>query len=133
MDKLILLDTHIWYWFLIGDEKLPKKALKKIEEGGVIVSAISAWELMVLARKKRIKLLPTAEKFVSDAISSYPFEYAPITPQIATLSETLFLLNADPSDRFIVATAHAYKAKLLTMDKVLQDYCAKNKDILCKL
>ena len=84
---------------------------------------------MVLARKKRLELLLSAYKFVSDALNLYPFQSAALTPQIAICSEALDLTHGDPADRLIVATAIAYQAKLITCDQLLLDFARMCGDI----
>jgi PIN domain nuclease of toxin-antitoxin system len=118
---VILLDTHIWFYFLTDDSNLRKQVKDRIESepASVLLSPVSTWELLFLGRKKKLKLLPSAEKFVRDALESYPFKMAPLTHEIAILSETLKFKHADPADRFIAATAYAYSAKLATDDEGL--------------
>ncbi len=119
---MILLDTHIWFWFVNDDPKL-RPEIKRIIEAepqSVLVSSISVWELLVLARKNRVDLLPSPEKYVRDAIASYPFLIAWLTDEIAILSETLEFRHGDPADRFIAATTVAHQAKLATDDERLR-------------
>ena len=86
----------------------------------IIVSSMSAWELLDLARKKKLKLTPNPEKFVRDALSAYPFKNASVTEEITILSETLEFKHGDPVDRIIASTAFAYGANLATEDKELK-------------
>ena len=57
----ILLDTHIFIWLMSGSDRLTQKAKKSIEtctenEGYIFVSAISIWEIGMLAQKGRLTL-----------------------------------------------------------------------------
>ena len=45
---MLLLDTHVFLWFVNGDTKLAKEMLQAIEtEEKVWVSVISFWELAI--------------------------------------------------------------------------------------
>jgi PIN domain nuclease of toxin-antitoxin system len=119
---MILLDTHVWFWFLSDSPDLKQDVKSRIEREPekVLVSSISVWELLVLARKQRIELSPSPERYVRDALAAYPFQTAWVTDEIAILSETLQFSHNDPADRFIAATAIAHQAKLATEDSRLR-------------
>ena len=54
---MILLDTHIWVWWVHGDP-IPfdlKQAMEAREEEGFAVSAISCWEVAKLVEYGRLK------------------------------------------------------------------------------
>ena len=104
---MIVLDTHIWIWFLTDDKKLPKNIVKSIinDPLKVIVSSISVWETLVLAEKGRLDLGKNPDKILRESLSSYPFLSAPVTDEIAILSRTLNFKHEDPADRIIAATA----------------------------
>ena len=57
---MIVLDTHVWVWFTSNPELLSKAAKKAInvsmEQKAIFISSISAWEVALLAAKKRLKL-----------------------------------------------------------------------------
>jgi len=66
---VILLDTHVWVWWLATPERLSTAARERIDaavDGGrVPVSAISAWELALLAKKGRLELDEPVEEWVA--------------------------------------------------------------------
>lgn len=45
----LLLDTHVWLWFVRGDETLPAAFGAAIRDPGndVLVSVVSAWEVQI--------------------------------------------------------------------------------------
>jgi len=56
---MIVLDTHIWVWWVHGDERLTRTQAEVIEanEADVIgVSAISCWEIAKLVEYGRLEL-----------------------------------------------------------------------------
>ena len=57
----LLLDTHIWLWYAEGtSEQLRSTSVKILDEArrkdGLLVSAISVWEIGALSAKGRIQL-----------------------------------------------------------------------------
>ncbi|MFD2435132.1 type II toxin-antitoxin system VapC family toxin [Modicisalibacter luteus] len=59
---MIVLDTHALLWWVNGDSQLSQSALETIEhelladDGEILISAISAWEIALLVEKERLTL-----------------------------------------------------------------------------
>ena len=53
-----LLDTHIWFWYLTGSQRLPERLrhLIDVERDACFLSPISVWELGMLAARGRIRI-----------------------------------------------------------------------------
>jgi len=62
---VIVLDTHIWVWWVHGDRQLTAEYQEHINENvetGLGVSAISCWEIAKLVENGRLGLpRPTGE------------------------------------------------------------------------
>lgn len=85
------------------------------------ISAITPWEIALLAQKGRLPLGRAIGEWLELAIEGMLL--APLTPPIAVDANTLpGELHWDPADRIIVATARALKASLLTADSALLAY-----------
>ena len=56
----LLLDTHVWIWWLLGSERLSvaeRRALDRLAgSGGCHLSAMSLWEAQMLHAKGRLVL-----------------------------------------------------------------------------
>ena len=54
----VVLDAHAWIWLVEGNLSIPTAARRAIEQaaaaGQVWVSAISTWEVAMLAAKRRV-------------------------------------------------------------------------------
>ena len=125
---MILVDTHIFFWFQIGDSNLDNKAIKILknahEKGELFVSAISIWEIAMLEKAGKIILHQPLDVWVEKALSG--FKLIPIDAAIAIESVQLpNLEHKDPADRMILATTRLLGCKLLTKDKVLLKYAKK--------
>jgi PIN domain nuclease of toxin-antitoxin system len=125
---VILLDTHAAIWVLRNDAALGRKArgavLAAIDDGQLAISAISFWEIALLIAKGRLRSLDDPNETRVLMIQAGIHE-VPLTGEIAILAVQLDALHGDPADRFILATAIAHDATLLTADSTLLKW--KNK------
>ncbi len=76
---MIVLDTHIWVWWVHGDSQLPEahaKLIKDHEDREIGISAISLWEVAKLVELGRL-ILPVAVAVWFKAALAYPGGDAP--------------------------------------------------------
>jgi len=120
---VIVLDTHAWLWWLSTPAKLGKRAARAIDKADRIgVPAISVWELAMKVEARKLKLDRAYEAWVDDALAEDPrVELLHLLPRIAIDASRLSWDHGDPADRFIVATARAYDAPLVTADERIQE------------
>ncbi|MEM1167823.1 MAG: PIN domain-containing protein [Cyanobacteria bacterium P01_H01_bin.35] len=114
----ILLDTHIWLWYLLDNVRLSLQLQRAIADPNneLWLSPISVWEALVLAQKGRISVEPDPVTWVNLALQSLDTREAQMNHAIAILSRQVVLPHQDPADRFIVATAIYYGLTLATVD-----------------
>ena len=117
----ILLDTHIWLWYLLGNPRLSLQLQTAIADSinEIWLSPISIWESAILAEKGRISLQPDTSTWVSLALKNLEIRDAVLNNEIALLSRQIDLPHQDPADRFIAATAVFYQLTLATVDSNL--------------
>jgi PIN domain nuclease of toxin-antitoxin system len=124
---MIVLDTHVWVLFVSNPELLSKKAKRSLdaamEEKGILISSISAWEVALLVAKKRLKLTIDVIDWIAKS-EVLPFiKFIPVDNAVAIKSVNLPQpLHDDPADRIIIATAISMGAPLVTKDKKLLKY-----------
>jgi PIN domain nuclease of toxin-antitoxin system len=123
---LILIDTHIWIWWVQGSPRLTKdqvKVLEAAEESGIGVSAISLVEISRSAAIGGLELPVSTAEWFEFALAYPGVELLAITPAIATLAYSLpEPFHKDPSDRIIVATALELDLPLMTADLKVSQY-----------
>lgn len=117
----LLLDTHVLLWSLLEPSRLKRKVLSQLQDEAteLHLSAITPWEIHVLADKGRIELDDSPEQWIERALNAVPTIERPITSKIALLSRRINLPHPDPADRFLAATALVHDLTLLTADSRL--------------
>jgi PIN domain nuclease of toxin-antitoxin system len=123
----VLLDTHVWLWFVEGDPTLKKKFVENAQrasaEQKLCISIISIWELGMLEAKKRVTLGMDTIEWVERSLNDHGIQMIPISLKVAIESTKLPIeYHGDPADRFLIATAHEEHAVLVTCDNKLLDY-----------
>jgi len=114
----LLLDTHIWLWYLLKNPKLSTNLQNAIADPSneLWLSPISIWEAIILAEKNRISLQPDINTWLDLSLKKLETLEAPLNHDIAILSRQIELPHQDPADRFIAATAIYYDLHLATVD-----------------
>ena len=121
----MILDTHVLLWMDRNDPALGQAARQRIEtewrSGQLAVSAITFWEVALLAERGRIVLPMPVTLWREDWIKAGLVEI-PVDGRIALLSTQLENLHRDPADRFIMATAIDRNTSLMTADRLMLEW-----------
>ena len=123
---MIVLDTHIWIWWVHADPRLSqahRDALRAHEGSRLGISAISCWEVAKLVERKRLELPLSTREWLDTALAYPGIHLLPLTSQIAVESTELpGDFHKDPADQIIVATAHVLGVPLVTADTNISRY-----------
>lgn len=124
---MIILDTHVWLWFLHEPGRLSDKAQGAIAlaqvDRQIYVSAISVWEVAVKVSLGKLTIpLPIQDWF--EMARQYPeVALEPVSGDDAIASTLLpGNFHKDPGDRLIIALARRHSAPLVTRDQKILDY-----------
>ena len=115
----ILLGTHIWLWIQDDPDRIGRSLRNELRkpENEIFLSPISTWEALILQSKGRISMRRDPAEWV--ARNTAPFTEAPLTHEIALVSQQISFGHRDPADRFLVATAKVLGLTLATADAKL--------------
>ncbi len=117
----LLLDTHVFLWWLEDSPRLGAAARDAIADPGVpvYVSAASAWEISIKRVRGRIDL---SDEGFALGMREGGFSELPMTAMHGLAAGTLPDHHRDPFDRMLVAQAQTEGLRLVTHDKMLEPY-----------
>lgn len=121
----VILDTHIWVWWLLPGSPLPERermALDRIaSDNGILLPAICLWEVQMLHRKKRIELPVPFPTWLRRATAADMLNVLPLNADTVIAADDLPAgFHGDPADRMIVATARVHDLSLATHDDAIK-------------
>jgi PIN domain nuclease of toxin-antitoxin system len=120
---VIVLDTHAWVWHLTKASRVGRKGARAIDKADRIgIPSISIWEIAAKAEAGKWKFDRPYEIWIDEALAQDPrFELLHLLPRISIEAVRLAWNHGDPADRFIVATARAHSAALVTADERIRE------------
>jgi PIN domain nuclease of toxin-antitoxin system len=120
----ILLDTHIWLWWIAAPDKIDSDAHKILVDrrNELFLSAASSWEISIKYGLGRLKLSEPPDRFIPprlqrDGITALPINLIH-TVEVANLP----LHHRDPFDRIIIAQSRIEKIPIMTADHAFHEY-----------
>ena len=121
---MLVLDTHIWIWWINQTPKrLPIEIVKLIEQTELVaISAISCFEVTWLSDHERIHLEIPVQEWIYQATEDAQIFCLPISCKIASLAAALPEHHKDPQDRIIIATAITHETQLVSADNKFDEY-----------
>jgi PIN domain nuclease of toxin-antitoxin system len=123
---VIVLDTHIWVWWVHNETQLndrQRELIREHEDEGLGVSIFSCWEVAKLVELERLSLHCSIDEWLETALQYPGVQLLALTPEIVVESTQLRdEFHRDPADQLIVATARIYDCPLLTVDDRILKY-----------
>jgi PIN domain nuclease of toxin-antitoxin system len=82
-----LLDTHAWIWWVVGDDRLGKQTLRRLDrlppDTRPVISDVSLWEVAMLVASGRVEFSTAFEAWLERAAHPDTVRVLPITAPIA--------------------------------------------------
>ena len=120
----LLLDTHVFLWFISGDNRLPDTMRDSIRDlsNEVYLSVVSLWEAIIKHRLGKLPLPQPPEVYLPTQrerhqISSLSLDEASVS-QLANLPS----IHRDPFDRMLICQAMQHGLTIVTVDDVVGKY-----------
>ncbi len=119
----LLLDTHVFLWWLVDHPRLSREARTAIGDGStrVFVSAASLWEAEIKAALGRLDLDVEGVDLAAE-VTANGFEELAVTGRYTRTAALLPQHHHDPFDRMLLAQAQTDGLRLATADRALQRY-----------
>lgn len=122
----ILLDTHVFVWWITDQPTLSSKARKILEKGSnrLYLSIASAWEMAIKISLEKLVISEPLDSFLTDQLNQNAIEVLPIQLSHALRVSSLPFYHRDPFDRLLVAQSQMEGIPLLSNDRSLKKYGA---------
>ena len=123
----LLLDTHVFLWFISGDSRLPTDFRDHIRDPShdVYLSVASVWEAVIKHGLGKLPLPGPPEDYLSDRRKLHQIGSLPIDESSIKQLAKVPLLHRDPFDRMLVAQALQHDLTVLTVDDGVRAYAIK--------
>lgn len=120
----LLLDTHIFLWYISGDTKLPAATRDAIRDPGndVYLSVASVWEAIVKYQLGKLPLPQPAAQYLPQQRERHEIASLPLDEASVARLEALPSLHRDPFDRMLICQAIEHQLVVATIDGAIRDY-----------
>lgn len=123
----LLLDTHVFLWWVNDAPELSAKARATIRKGQneCFLSVASAWEMAIKVSTGKLVLSQPVERFIPEQLATNGFRLLEIDFRHVARVESLPFHHRDPFDRLLVVQAMSEKMSVVSADAVLSEYGIK--------
>ena len=119
----LLLDTHVFLWFIAGDNRVGGKTRNLIENSDVVyLSAASVWEITIKHQLRKLPLPGPPHPWLSIQREQHGIESLPIYESAVAQLSTLPMHHRDPFDRLIICQAIQHDLQIVTVDSHFSQY-----------
>jgi PIN domain nuclease of toxin-antitoxin system len=120
----LLLDTHIFLWFISGDAKLPHAEREAICDptNEVFLSVIAIWEATVKYQLGKLPLPQPPEIYLPGQRERHGISSLALDERSVSRLGALPLHHRDPFDRMMICQAIEHGMSFITVDPVIAKY-----------
>jgi len=120
----LLLDTHVFLWFIAGSPDLTSIARSSIEDSDneKFVSIASLWETAIKVSIGKIQLSAPFDTIFPHQLQLNGFELLPFRVEHASVVARLPFHHRDPFDRLLAAQSIAETMTIVSIDKIFDTY-----------
>jgi PIN domain nuclease of toxin-antitoxin system len=125
----LLLDTHIFLWYISGDIQLQDATRDAISdaENDVYLSVISVWESLIKYQFGKLPLPQSPEEYLPEQRKRHLISSLPLDEGSVANLVTLPLIHRDPFDRMLICQAIEHSLTIVTVDDAI---CAYTNNVL---
>jgi|SRR5882672_882903 len=114
----LLLDTHAFLWFIMGDSRLSSAARAAIENPAdeKLLSVGSLWEMAIKVSLGKLTLAEPFPQIIPRELKRNGFQLLPMSLAHASHVSSMPFHHRDPFDRLLVAQAMEESLVVLSAD-----------------
>ncbi|HEX3185769.1 MAG TPA: type II toxin-antitoxin system VapC family toxin [Pyrinomonadaceae bacterium] len=123
----LLLDTHIFIWWVDQPEKLSLAALSALEDEAneLLLSVASVWEMQIKIQLGKLKLSLPLKELINNQQETNDLMVSPVALTHVLALNSLPFHHKDPFDRLLIAQSIEEKLTIVTADSQFSAYSAK--------
>lgn len=120
----LLLDTHIFLWYISQDNRLSSQQISAIQnpENAVYLSVISIWEVAIKHQLGKLQLPSPVANFLSTQRNAHHILSLSLGESSIQHLATLDQHHRDPFDRMLICQALEHGLTIVTVDHVFSAY-----------
>ncbi len=120
----LLLDTHIFLWFISADSRLPVLFKDAIREPNneIYLSVASVWEIIIKHNLGKLPLPQSPEIYIPRQRQMHRIRSLPISESSLKHLVSLPNLHRDPFDRILICQTLSHNLTIVTLDQAIKDY-----------
>lgn len=119
-----LLDTHVFVWFIGGEERLSRAARELLQdrENEILISVASLWEIAIKHSLGKLDLERPFAELIPEQLDRQGITILPLELAHLTEVDRLPFHHRDPFDRVIAAQALSERIPVISVDAALDPY-----------
>jgi PIN domain nuclease of toxin-antitoxin system len=122
----LLLDTHVFLWYITGSSKVGPDVRQAIEDADTAyLSVASVWEATIKFQLGKLPLPEPPHPWLRIQRERHEIESLPVDEGAVAQLQTLDSHHRDPFDRILVSQAIQHDLYVVTVDPVFLKYPAK--------
>lgn len=120
----LLLDTHVFLWWIADDSALKAPARKAIGDKGndCLVSIVSLWEIAIKKSLGKLEAPEPLASFFAEELAANDLVLLDLEIAHVAKVASLPFHHRDPFDRLLAAQAIEANLKIVTSDPIFRDY-----------
>lgn len=120
----LLLDTHIFLWYITADPRLPARFQAAIQDSSneVYLSAVSVWEAVIKHNLGKLSLPRPPAEYLPLQRAAHGIAALPVDEAAMCHLAGLATFHRDPFDRLLIAQAMQHELTLVTVDAEIAAY-----------
>lgn len=120
----ILLDTHIFLWFITKNKQLSDRCIDAIsnQDNEIYLSVVSVWEATIKYQLGKLSLPESPEIYLPQQRERHLISSLSIAETTITQLAKLPPLHNDPFDRLLLGQSLEHDLIIMTEDKAILSY-----------
>jgi PIN domain nuclease of toxin-antitoxin system len=120
----LLLDTHIFIWWVDQPERLSPSALSALQDEAneMLLSVASVWEMQIKIQLGKLKLSLPLKEIVKNQQQANDLTVSPVALIHVLALDALPFHHKDPFDRLLIAQSIEEELTIVTVDSQFSAY-----------